>query len=130
MKLKFNLYFSFARFLQNNMTSAMPNNYSSSYDRMRGNCTRLVASQMVSSVSPPINSTSYILDNACGPGIMSEKIKLLHPDVKIMATDISPVMIEEMQKRTTSEGWTNIQTGVMISVTCLVWLTTHSHTFS
>lgn len=34
---------------------------------------------------------------------MGEKIKLLHPDVKVMAIDISP----------TSEGWTNIQTGVM-----------------
>ncbi|KUJ19165.1 S-adenosyl-L-methionine-dependent methyltransferase [Mollisia scopiformis] len=86
--------------------------YSSNYERMSGNCTRLVAAQMLQNLSPPITPSSYILDNACGPGIVSEQIKLLHPDAKIMATDWSPAMIEETQNRIEKEGWSNIQTGI------------------
>src|SRR5688572_8729460 len=74
--------------LKDNMASKILNpGPSSPYERMSGGCTRIVAAEMISSVSPPIDSSSYILDNACGPGIITEQVKLLHPDAKIMATD-------------------------------------------
>lgn len=41
---------------------------------------------------------------------MSEQIKILHPDAKIMATDWSPAMTEETKERIAKEGWSNMQT--------------------
>lgn len=86
--------------------------YSSHYERMSGNCTRIVASQMLHNLNPPIDSSSYILDNACGPGIVSEQIKLVYPDAKIMATDLSSSMIEEAQNTIEKEGWNNMEIGL------------------
>jgi len=87
--------------------------YSSNYERMSGNCTRILAAQMLSNISPPITSSSYVLDNACGPGIVSEQIKLLHPDAKILATDIAPTMIEELQRAIKSKEWSNMNTEIL-----------------
>ncbi|KAI9820044.1 MAG: hypothetical protein M1827_006615 [Pycnora praestabilis] len=92
--------------------------WSSNYKRMTGDCTRLVAEQMIFNLTPPITSSSYILDNACGPGIVSEAIKHLHPNAKIMATDLSATMIEEVQKRIEAEGWRDMQTAIQ-DVRCL-----------
>ncbi|RDL33705.1 Uncharacterized protein BP5553_08073 [Venustampulla echinocandica] len=86
--------------------------YSSNYERMSGNCTRLIAAEMVSTISPPLSSTSYILDNACGTGIVSEQIKKLQPDARIMATDISVSMIDQIKSRIKSEGWVNVETDI------------------
>lgn len=85
----------------------------SNYDRMCGGCTALVASQMLTFINPPITASSYILDNACGPGIVSAEIKVLHPDARIMATDFSPAMIDEVQARIKSQGWKNVTTDVL-----------------
>lgn len=68
---------------------------------------------MLSTISPPIAPSSYILDNACGPGIVSEQIKLLHPDARIIATDLAPAMIEEVQRKIKAEGWSDVQTDVL-----------------
>jgi ubiquinone/menaquinone biosynthesis C-methylase UbiE len=84
--------------------------FTSKYERMTGNCTRLVAAEMVRIDSPPITSSSYILDNACGPGIVTEQVKLLHPQTRILAADLSPSMIEEVKQKTQSEGWNNVET--------------------
>ncbi|TVY15090.1 Glandicoline B O-methyltransferase roqN [Lachnellula arida] len=85
----------------------------SNYERMTGNCTRIVAAEMVRIKSPSITSSSYVLDNACGPGIVTEQVKLLHPETKILATDLSPSMIEEVQKRTENDKWTNVKTDTL-----------------
>ena len=87
-KLKLPLYLPLARLLET-ITMTSSSAYSSTYERMTGNCTRLVAAHMIATVSPPITSSSYILDNACGPGIVSEQVKLVHPDAKIIATDLA-----------------------------------------
>ncbi|KAI9731228.1 MAG: hypothetical protein M1834_005421 [Cirrosporium novae-zelandiae] len=93
------------------MTSNSPHSaYSSTYERMTGNCTRLIAAEMISTITPPITSSSHVLDNACGPGIVSEQVKLVHRDTKIMATDLSSAMIEEVQQRVKSQGWSNVRT--------------------
>lgn len=65
------------------------------------------------SINPHITPASYILDNACGPGIVSAEIKALHPDAKIMAADLSPAMIAEVQARIKSEAWKDVSTDVL-----------------
>lgn len=115
MNLQFPLYFPSAKLSQIAIMASTSHHsaYSSNYERMSGNCTRLIAAQMVSTISPPISTTSYILDNACGPGIVSEQVKLRYPDAKIMATDLAPAMIEETQRRIKAEAWTNMQTDTL-----------------
>lgn len=83
------------------------------YDRMTSNFTRIVAAEMVDSVYPPITSSSNILDSSCGPGIVSEQIKLKYPDARITATDFTPTMIEEVQHRIKVRGWSNMQTHIL-----------------
>ena len=92
-------------------TTATP--YSSHYERMSGNCTRLLAAQMISHVNPPITGSSYILDNACGPGIVSEQIKLLYPEAKILATDLAPGKIEEVQSAIKTNRWGEMKTEIL-----------------
>lgn len=111
MNLKIPLYFPFAKLFQTIIMSTT--SHSSNYERMSGNCTRLIAAQTISTIFPPITSSSYILDNACGPGIVSEQVKLLHPNAKIMATDLAPSMIEQIRQRIETEGWTNMQTDIL-----------------
>ena len=96
-----------------NMLPTTATLYSSNYERMSGNCTRLLATQLISTLTPPITNTSYILDNACGPGIVSEQIKLLHPDARILATDIAPGMIDEVKHVITKNGWSNMSTAIL-----------------
>ena len=78
-----------------------------------GNCTRLIATEIVLSTSPPITDSSYILDNACGPAIVTEQIKVQNPNVRIMASDLSPAMIEEVTQRIKVEGWNNMETATL-----------------
>ena len=114
MNLKLLSYLPFAKLSYSLiMPSSSLNPYTSTYDRMSGNCTRLVAAHIVSTISPPITSSSYILDSACGTGIVSEQIKLQCPEARIMATDLSPAMIEETKRRIETEGWTNMQTDIL-----------------
>jgi ubiquinone/menaquinone biosynthesis C-methylase UbiE len=68
---------------------------------------------MILTIDPPITRSSYILDNACGPGIVSEKIKLMHLDAKIMAADIAPRMNDQVQQAIKANGWSNMQTAVL-----------------
>ncbi|KAE9367870.1 S-adenosyl-L-methionine-dependent methyltransferase, partial [Stipitochalara longipes BDJ] len=96
-----------------NMSPTTATPYSSNYERMSGNCTRLLAAQLISDISPPITPTSYILDNACGPGIVSEQIKLLHPDARILAADVAPGMINEVKHAVATNGWSNMSTEIL-----------------
>jgi ubiquinone/menaquinone biosynthesis C-methylase UbiE len=109
---KFPIYFRLVQLFQA-MSIKPTSSYSSNYERMSGNCTRIIASQMVASINPPITNSSYILDNACGPGIVSEQIKLLHPEANIMATDLSPAMIEEVKDLIKTENWSNMATDTL-----------------
>ena len=95
------------------MSSTVATPYSSNYERMSGNCTRFLAAQLISGIIPPITNTPYILDNACGPGIVSEQIKLLHPDAKILAADIAPGMIDEVKHAITKRRWSNMSTALV-----------------
>lgn len=91
------------------MTSTFPAPRSN-YERMSGNCTRIIATRMFSNFSPPIDSSSYILDNACGTGIVTEEIKLRFPPAKIVATDKSASMLTEVQKKIEEDHWEGVET--------------------
>lgn len=86
--------------------------YSTTYERMTGGCTSHLAREMLNSASPPLTSSSYILDNACGPGIVTAEIKARYPSAKVMAADLNPGMIEELLTRKTKNGWTDVQTSI------------------
>jgi len=45
-----------------------------------GPTSRRLATQVLSETSPPITAESYILNNPCGPGIVTAEIKSLYPD--------------------------------------------------
>lgn len=110
MNLKLPFHIPYIKLFQ---TALMAASKATTYTRMTGGCTALIASQMLSSLTPPITPSSYILDNTCGPGIVSAEVKALHPDAKIMATDLSPAMIAEVQVRITSEAWKDVNTEVL-----------------
>jgi ubiquinone/menaquinone biosynthesis C-methylase UbiE len=45
----------------------------SRYESSTGSCTRELARYLID-ISPPLETTSHILDNACGPGIVAQEI--------------------------------------------------------
>jgi ubiquinone/menaquinone biosynthesis C-methylase UbiE len=41
---------------------------------------------------------------------VTEQVKLLHPETRILAADLSPSMIEEVKKNINANGWRNVET--------------------
>ncbi|KAF2097662.1 S-adenosyl-L-methionine-dependent methyltransferase [Rhizodiscina lignyota] len=93
----------------------MPPIYGSDYERMCCGCTSVLASQMVSRTAStnPITSSSYILDSACGPGIVTQEIKRLYPDARILASDLSPAMLADVERKRGQLGWKDVETKVL-----------------
>lgn len=60
----------------------------------------------------PITPTSYILDNGCGTGALAISLQGTHPSTPMLATDISPEMLQILDQRVTAEKWTHIRTQV------------------
>jgi ubiquinone/menaquinone biosynthesis C-methylase UbiE len=101
---------------------------SSTYERMAMGCTGHVAQQMISILSrqiplsrstvsslydiPPITPNSYVLDNACGTGLVTQFLKESYPDTKILATDLTPQMLKETDEKTAKKGWKNVRTEI------------------
>jgi tRNA G37 N-methylase Trm5 len=46
-------------------------------------------------------------------GTVSEQVKLLHPHTTILATDIAPGMINEIQQIIKTNGWSNMNTEIL-----------------
>ncbi|PMD59108.1 S-adenosyl-L-methionine-dependent methyltransferase [Hyaloscypha bicolor E] len=85
---------------------------------MAGNSTLSIAKLALTDhlfTSFPITPSSYILDNACGTGIVTSLIKSQHPDVRILGTDLAPGMIETFRAKARKEGWENVETKVVDS---------------
>ncbi|KAL2812939.1 S-adenosyl-L-methionine-dependent methyltransferase [Aspergillus granulosus] len=77
------------------------------YERMTGGCTREVAKFLLT-LDPKVDSSSVILDNACGTGIMAEEILGLFRDAakpKIHAADLAPSMISNFAAKAKIKGW-------------------------
>ncbi|ORY04457.1 S-adenosyl-L-methionine-dependent methyltransferase [Clohesyomyces aquaticus] len=62
-------------------------------------------------LAPPISAKSAVLDNACGPGIITSEIKKQShsADARICAVDISPAMIEKVREK----NLPGVEAGVM-----------------
>ena len=88
------------------------NQTSGSYERLTGGCTR-DAAQFVLQLSAEIaaiDSSSVVLDNACGTGIITEEILTnLDPEnrPKIHAADGSPNMVSILEDKAERGGWKN-----------------------
>ncbi|KAL3482815.1 S-adenosyl-L-methionine-dependent methyltransferase [Aspergillus germanicus] len=77
------------------------------YERMTGGCTREVAKFLLS-LDPKVDSSSVILDNACGTGLVTEEILQQFSDgakPKICAADLAPSMIADFEAKAKSKGW-------------------------
>ncbi len=133
MKLSTLSFFPLSRLFNNFTSTTMSHHptFSSAYERMTSNCTKEIAEYMVATVSPPIDQdSSFILDNACGPGIVTSAIKAQYPDAQIIAADLNPGMIDEVRKRISLNRWDNVDT-VTVNVKKLEGMKdgTFSHVF-
>jgi ubiquinone/menaquinone biosynthesis C-methylase UbiE len=85
----------------------------STYEDERSSSSMAKLASDLISFAPPITSSSIILDNASGPGIITGEIlkqsAALDPAPKLYAADISPAMIEVLRKK----NWEGVQSDVM-----------------
>ncbi|KUJ22047.1 S-adenosyl-L-methionine-dependent methyltransferase [Mollisia scopiformis] len=86
------------------------NTHSNSYDRMTSGGTLSIAKQAIAMLPIPITDSSYVLDNACGTGIVSEVIKAQCPAARIMGADLAPGMLEIYKDKARRYGWENTDT--------------------
>ncbi|KAI9846076.1 MAG: hypothetical protein M1837_004332 [Sclerophora amabilis] len=106
---------------------------SANYERLTGGCTRDVARHLLS-LGPPITSTSTILDNGCGSGVVTDEIFKSQAPTALPATihavDVSPGMVQLTQAKAERGGWQNVKTGVMGAEELTFPDNTFSHSFS
>lgn len=79
--------------------------HSNTYDRMASQCTTTVARQFLRTLTPPITPSSYVLDNACGTGIVTALIKTQLPSARILATDLAPGVLQVAKAKVQENGW-------------------------
>ena len=99
-------------------SSSFHSMHSNNYDKMASNSTFSIAKLALTDplfTSFPITPSSYILDNACGTGIVTSFIKSQHPDVRILGTDLAPGMIETFKAKAKKEDWKNAETKIVDS---------------
>jgi ubiquinone/menaquinone biosynthesis C-methylase UbiE len=73
------------------------------YEFATGGSTRAVTEQVLSHyLESESLEGKVVLDNACGPGVVTKEILKQAGDVKIDAVDISTPMIEELRSRLSS----------------------------
>jgi ubiquinone/menaquinone biosynthesis C-methylase UbiE len=96
---------------------------------MTGGCTREVAKFLLT-VQPTVDSSSVVLDNVCGTGIITEEILARVPTAKIYAADIAPSMVSNLTSKAASKGWENVEASVMDAedLTFADNMFTHSYT--
>jgi ubiquinone/menaquinone biosynthesis C-methylase UbiE len=88
---------------------------SASYERVTGGCTREVA-QFLLTLPPTVDTSSVVLDNACGTGIITEEILERFPTSskpKVYAADLAPSMVSSLSTKAASKGWVNGEDGLV-----------------
>ena len=99
-------------------SSSFHSSHSNNYDKMASNSTFSIAKLVLEDpifTSFPIASSSYILDNACGTGIVTSLIKSQHPNVRVLGTDLAPGMIDTFKEKAQKEAWENVETSIVDS---------------
>ncbi|KAG0648819.1 Methyltransferase tpcH [Hyphodiscus hymeniophilus] len=83
------------------------------YERMASNATLNIAKTFMLDILPTITETSYILDNACGTGLLTQLIKAAHPKAHIKCADLAPGMIDIIKEKVQGLEWVNVETDVL-----------------
>jgi cyclopropane fatty-acyl-phospholipid synthase-like methyltransferase len=99
-------------------SSTFYSTHSNNYDKMASNSTFSIAKLALTDpifISFPITPSSYILNNACGTGIVTSLIKSQHPNVRILGTDLAHGMIETFKAKAARKGWENVETKIVDS---------------
>ena len=91
---------------------------SNNFDKMASNSTLSIAKLALADplfTAFPITPSSYILDNACGTGVVTSAIKDKYPFARILATDIAPGMIETYNSKALQGKWENVEAKLLDS---------------
>ncbi|KAF8852604.1 S-adenosyl-L-methionine-dependent methyltransferase [Acephala macrosclerotiorum] len=88
------------------------NAHANNYDRMTSGGSLGIAKQAIAMLPVPVKRSSYVLDNACGTGIVSEVLKSQCSSVHIMGADLASGMLEIYKSTAKQFGWENIDTMV------------------
>lgn len=83
------------------------------YTKLVGGASTRIALQMLRDIKPPVTSDSYVLDNACGPGIVTEVIKNHNVDTSIMCADLTQGMLDQVKTKRESKGWKKVETELL-----------------
>ncbi|KAH8599872.1 S-adenosyl-L-methionine-dependent methyltransferase [Bisporella sp. PMI_857] len=85
--------------------------HSDTYERMASRSTLNIALAYLPTLLQrfPITSSSHILDNACGTGLVTGLIKAEHPSARITAADLAPSVIEVVKRK----GWESVDAAVL-----------------
>ncbi|KAI4113436.1 MAG: hypothetical protein LQ338_008176, partial [Usnochroma carphineum] len=70
---------------------------------------------LVDSALPFDSPNSLVFDNGCGHGALSSIIKSKYPNVHLLATDVSPGMVDHNKARTAKENWKHFGARVLDS---------------
>lgn len=84
------------------------NSLSATYEQNIGYCTSPVASYMLELTAPLIRPGTSILDNACGPGVLTRHLLERFgnvSDLKLSAADAAPAMIDLLKNTFSERGW-------------------------
>ena len=96
------------------------------------NFTKEIAGSLVT-LCPPFQASSIVLDNACGPGIVTGEIhKLCSPSDRpaIHAVDFSPGMIAALEQNVAEKEWEHVYPAVMSAEDLTFPDKTFSHSFT
>lgn len=88
------------------------NAHANKYDRMTSGGSLSIAKQAIAMLPVPVTTSSYVLDNACGTGIVSEVLKSQCSSVRIMGADLAPGMLEIYKSKAKQFGWEKVDTKV------------------
>ena len=61
----------------------------------------------------PPTSSSAVLDDGCGLGIVTVEVKKSFSDVHVLATDFSAGMLEAVNRKAERHGWKNVETKLL-----------------
>ena len=90
------------------------NDRAKSYEKGSGGVTRSVATYIVHECLSNLPPNARVLDNACGPAIVTEELLKVHPTSNIDAVDNSEGMIEVVKEMITAQGWEGkVRTDIM-----------------
>ncbi|KAL4793755.1 S-adenosyl-L-methionine-dependent methyltransferase [Aspergillus venezuelensis] len=78
------------------------------YERLTGGCTRELAEYLLT-LEPKPSSSSVVLDNACGTGILSSEVLRRFESggskPRLFAADLAPSMVDKFRARAEINGW-------------------------